>query len=171
MDNDSTINQMTKREHIIEEAISYIVQCLVFFMIMVLSTDFFRNEKSLENLLNNKLKDFQDIFSTFLIPIVAIIFTSGLMFIILRFFNPENKHYKRIDIALKEIPKLFYLIGSSFGTLAITISFDFVNQDKNYWHLFSQGLVILIGYFFIGCLISYPLNHKNNQETPTTPQI
>lgn len=65
MDNDSTINQMTKREHIIEEAVSYIVQCLVFFMIMVLSTDFFRNEKSLENLLNNKLKDFQDIFPHF----------------------------------------------------------------------------------------------------------
>lgn len=69
------------------------------------------------------------------------------------------------------MPKLFYLIGSSFGTLAITISFDFVNQDKNYWHLFSKGLVILIGYFFIGYLISYPLNHKNNQETPTTPKI
>lgn len=159
--NDSATNQTSSiKEHIIEEVISYIVQCLVFFMIMVLSTDFFRNEKSLKAFLDNKLKDFQDMFSLFLIPVISIIFTSGLMFIILRFFNPENKHYKRIDISLKEIPKLFYLIGSSFGVLAVTISIDFVNQDKMYWNLFYQGLSIIIGYFIIGCLIAYPLNRN-----------
>ncbi|SPX85017.1 hypothetical protein [Moraxella ovis] len=157
----STINQISPiKEHIIEEIISYIVQCLVFFMIMVLSTDFFRNEKSLKVFLDNKLKDVQDTFSLFLIPIISIIFTSGLIFIILRFLNPENINYKRIDISLKEIPKLFYLIGSSFGVLTVTISINFINQDKMYWGLFYQGLFIIIGYFLIGCAIAYPLNRN-----------
>ncbi len=156
------------KKHIAEELINYMVQCLVFFMIMVLSTDFLRNRATLEKYLNEKINNFQDIFSLFFIPIVAIFFVAGLMFFALRVFNSNHEQYEKIDVAMREIPKLLYFIGSSFGILEITISFEVVNKAKTYWNLFGQGCFVIISYFILGCFISYFLKPKTplNRRDP-----
>ncbi|WP_066802317.1 hypothetical protein [Moraxella oblonga] len=139
------------------ELFTCLVQSAIFFLISVFISNFFQDEKGLEDFILSKINNLT--LKEFMFTCFAVIVIAGLLTLFNRIFKNMNENLpfleKAIDKTLIEIPKTLYLLSSSIGTLGIVIGFISDNQ-----HIIIMYSIIWISYFIFGCCLSFLLTPK-----------
>lgn len=134
-----------------------LVQSAIFFLIGVFISNFFQDKKGLEDFILSKINNLTS--KEFMFTCFAVIVIAGLLTLFDRIFKNMNENLpflkRAIDKTLIEIPKTFYLLSSSIGTLGIVAG---VISNSNY--IIVMYSIIWISYFALGCFLSFLLTPK-----------
>lgn len=154
----------------------YLMQSAIFAVTIVIASKFFDDKDILEQILLSTVNE-----STIWIAtanFLAIIFVAGILTMIEKIrsnilhsnilhsniYGTQGVNIQTLDKVIQEIPKVFYLVGSSVGVVGMVIALPIANDDKFYVNLFLKALFIYIGYFIMGLIFSTLLTKKGQNN-------
>lgn len=140
----------------------YLMQSAVFAITIVIASKFFDDKDVLEQILLRAVNE--NTAWNIIANLLAIIFVAGLLAILEKICINQGVSIQALDKVIQEIPRVFYLVGSSVGVVAMMIALPIANNDKLYINLFYNGIFIYIGYFIIGLIFSTLLTKKDQSN-------
>jgi len=153
----------TVAEFLITEIIIFISQIFIFFLCVLFTSNFLRNEKLLAVFVNAKLKSL-DATETIILAFASLT-VIGILNLIQRAVPNELFIVKIIDNVINQVPKLFYTLSAWFiGVVLAVICFTQNNPDPTNSSILgylSSILIMLTFGLLCGTGLAFILNHKN----------
>ena len=156
------IFKQTGGKFVLSEAIIFLSQVFIFFMVAVFTSNFLNNEDKLVKFSEQKLNG--DTFPEIGLIFLAILIVIGILSAIGRVFDNKTVE-KYIHEILCEIPKTVYFFGSSItGVLIAVTLFLHIHPDNKV--SFPQLAVVTVAFaitsFVYGCILSYAFKRKTH---------
>ena len=157
VDENMVIPKKDNLEFLFSELWAYFSQFLIFFFIVVLSTQFLTDEKKFEEFVTKKLPS--DLWLEFGWTFVAIAVVGSITWLISKGILKQSD--EKVREIFVEFPRTIYLFGSSASAIFFSIALYLQKHPatptgkETPISLLGAGLVILISFFVFGCLVSY----------------
>lgn len=145
-------------KELFEELCVFLTQTLIFFMVIVYTTNFLSSEKELVGLINQKIN--QGTVKEFFLTLLAILTVIGFVTILAKAAeSKQSEHY--VNICIREIPRTIYLLGSSVVAVMLSIivfsMFKLSNEQRQAMDI-VKFIYLTITYFFVFFICGFYLN-------------